>query len=155
MFAHRTTLITAAFVAVSFASGAQTYDKEQGKLRLRTRSDPPHGTYLTDEKGMSLYLFAKDHNGVSTCAGDCIRSWPPLLEQGQPVLAGKGVTASRIGTVKRLDGTTQVTYGGWPLYYYYKDAKPGDPTGHDVKDQGAEWYLVSPPGRKVQTQKGS
>ncbi len=55
-----------------------------------------------------------------------------------------------IGNIQREDGTTQVTYNGWPLYYYAKDQASGDTTGHDIKDFGAEWYLLTPEGEKAE-----
>ncbi len=59
-------------------------------------------------------------------------TWPPLLTTGAPT-AGSGVTASMLGTTKRTDGTTQVTYNGWPLYYYVSDKAAGDTTGENVQ----------------------
>jgi predicted lipoprotein with Yx(FWY)xxD motif len=56
------------------------------------------------------------------------------------------VDASKFGTTKRTDGTTQVTYNGWPLYYFAKDKAPGDVTGQGV---GSVWYVVSAAGDKV------
>jgi predicted lipoprotein with Yx(FWY)xxD motif len=53
---------------------------------------------------------------------------------------------SKFSTITRTDGTTQVTYNGWPLYYYAKDQQAGDTTGEGV---GSVWYLVSPTGDKV------
>jgi predicted lipoprotein with Yx(FWY)xxD motif len=52
------------------------------------------------------------------------------------------------GTTTRTDGTVQVTYNGWPLYYYEKDKAPGDVTGQDV---GGVWYVVSAAGEQVTT----
>ena len=57
--------------------------------------------------------------------------------------AGDGVDAALLGTTTRKDGTMQVTYNGWPLYYYVKDPKPGDVTGQDV---GEVWYVLSAKG---------
>jgi predicted lipoprotein with Yx(FWY)xxD motif len=55
-----------------------------------------------------------------------------------------------LGTIQRRDGSTQVTYGGHPLYYYSKDQGRGDVTGQDVTDERGEWYLVSPAGQAVE-----
>ena len=54
--------------------------------------------------------------------------------------------ASMLGTFLREDGTTQVTYNGWPLYYYYEDGKPGDILGDDIESFGEDWYLIGPHG---------
>jgi predicted lipoprotein with Yx(FWY)xxD motif len=105
------------------------------------------GSFLLDDKGMTLYLFTKDTPNTSTCYDKCATAWPPLLTTGAPV-AGEGVDASKFGTTTRTDGTVQVTYNGWPLYYYAKDKAPGDVVGQDV---GGVWYVVSVAGDKVTT----
>lgn len=107
------------------------------------------GPYLTDAKGRSLYLFESDSEGNSTCYDACAEAWPPLATQGQ-VEAGEGVDAGKLDTITREDGTRQVTYNGWPLYYYAQDTQPGDIEGQDVEGFGAEWYLVSPEGEQVE-----
>ncbi len=106
------------------------------------------GSFLMDDKGMTLYLFTKDTHNTSVCYDKCATAWPPLLTTGAPV-AGDGVDASKLGTTSRTDGTTQVTYNGWPLYYYAKDKAPGDVVGQDV---GGVWYVVSAAGEKVESQ---
>jgi predicted lipoprotein with Yx(FWY)xxD motif len=105
------------------------------------------GSFLVDSKGMTLYLFTKDTPNTSVCYDKCATAWPPLLTTGDPV-AGEGVDASKFGTTTRKDGTTQVTYNGWPLYYYEKDKAPGDVIGQDV---GGVWYVVSAAGDQVNT----
>ena len=105
------------------------------------------GSFLVDSKGMSLYLFTKDTPNTSVCYDKCAVAWPPLLTTDKPV-AGEGVDASKFGTTTRKDGTTQVTYNGWPLYYYEKDKAPGDVTGQDV---GNVWFVISPEGDKVES----
>ena len=59
------------------------------------------------------------------------------------------MNASLIGAIERRDGTLQVTYNGWPLYYFVKDQKPGDTTGQDIEGFGEEWYLLTPAGDTV------
>jgi predicted lipoprotein with Yx(FWY)xxD motif len=100
------------------------------------------GSFLVDSKGMTLYLYTKDTPNTSNCYDGCAGYWPPLLTTGTPV-AGTGVTASLLGTTKRTDGTTQVTYNGWPLYYYVSDKAAGDTTGENV--QGV-WFVITPAG---------
>lgn len=108
----------------------------------------PFGAYLADSEGQSLYLFEADRAGKSTCHDACANAWPPLITEGKP-RAGKGVDGDALGTLERADGSTQVTYHGWPLYYFIKDKAPGDTKGQDVEGFGAEWYLVTPGGKKV------
>jgi predicted lipoprotein with Yx(FWY)xxD motif len=62
---------------------------------------------------------------------------------------GKGVKQKLIGTVKRKDGRLQVTYNGWPLYYYVGDTSPGAISCQNVSEYGGLWLVVSPTGRLV------
>ena len=106
------------------------------------------GKVLVDSNGMTLYYFEKDQNGQSACYGPCAAGWPPLLTEGKPV-AGEGAMASKLGTTQRKDGTTQVTYAGWPLYTFVEDKKPGEDNGTDSKAFGASWYPLHPNGEKA------
>ena len=106
------------------------------------------GQILTDSKGDTVYVFAKDTNGKSACSGSCAGVWPPVTTSGAPK-AGKGVAASKLGTTKRSDGSTQVTYAGHPLYTYTSDTSPGDTTGNGVNLFGALWYAVQSDGSKA------
>lgn len=108
-------------------------------------SSADFGPILVDDKGMTLYLFEKDTPNTSNCYDKCATNWPPLLTSGDP-LAGDGVQASMLGTTQRTDGTMQVTYNGWPLYYYAKDKAAGDLLGQGVGDV---WWLLAPDGSEV------
>jgi len=103
------------------------------------------GSFLVDSKGMTLYIYTKDTPNTSTCYGGCASYWPALLTAGAP-LADTGVTASMLGTTARTDGTSQVTYNGWPLYYYVSDKAAGDTTGQGTKNV---WYVIDPTGKSV------
>ena len=103
------------------------------------------GNILVDGAGMSLYLFTKDKPGVTNCYGKCEIAWPPLLTIGQPTL-GANVSAGAISTTVRKDGSVQLTYNSWPLYYYFKDKAPGDVTGQAV---GNVWWVVSGEGNPI------
>ena len=65
-------------------------------------------------------------------------------------MAGDGVDSTLLGTITRDDGTTQVTYNGWPLYRYHEDLAAGDTNGQGLDEYGGLWYLVSPTGDAVQ-----
>ena len=108
-----------------------------------------NGHFLVDANGMSLYMYLSDHGAVApTCTGDCVTNWPPLIvasADAQPTV-GDGVDPSLLSTIKRDDGSFQVTYKGYPLYHYTKDAKAGDVTGQGV---GGMWYLVTADGAGV------
>jgi predicted lipoprotein with Yx(FWY)xxD motif len=108
------------------------------------------GKILVDGKGQTLYLFQADKGTASTCNGACATAWPPLTTKGQPKSAS-GVSASKLGTAKRGDGATGVTYNGHPLYTFSGDAAPGQATGQGSDAFGAEWYVVSPAGTGIET----
>ena len=128
-------------------------------LDVRQKNDL--GTFLTDASGRSLYLFEADtavagsRQRASTCYDECAQAWPPLLVEGEPVPANPAVRAELIGTVERRDGAKQVTYNGWPLYYFARDQNPGDTNGQDVEGFGGEWYLVTPDGNPVRHEGGN
>lgn len=98
------------------------------------------GKFLVDSKGLTLYLFTKDSPNKTTCFDNCLVNWPPLLVSGTPT-AGAGVDDSRLGTIVRPDGATQVTYNGMPLYYFIGDSQPGQTNGQNV---GSVWFVVAP-----------
>jgi predicted lipoprotein with Yx(FWY)xxD motif len=106
------------------------------------------GKVLVNGHGQTLYLFEKDKHGKSACYKGCAAGWPPALTTGKPK-AGKGVSASKLGTTKRKDGKLQVTYNGHPLYAYVGDSGPGQASGEGSKAFGAEWYVVNAKGNKV------
>lgn len=92
-------------------------------------------------KGLTLYTFANDTEGKSTCTGDCATTWPPLLvEEGEPT-ASMDVPGS-LGVYERMeDGGRQLTYNGMPLYYFSGDSAPGDTTGEGLGDV---WFVAAP-----------
>lgn len=98
------------------------------------------GAILVDADGNTLYLFINDGQGEPTCIDDCALNWPPLTGQ---VSAGEGVDGSLLGAA----GNGQVTYNGWPLYYYAADQAPGDINGQGV---GEVWFVVDPTGNAIE-----
>jgi predicted lipoprotein with Yx(FWY)xxD motif len=105
------------------------------------------GVILTDAAGGTMYLFEKDTGTKPTCYGACARGWPPLLTAGTPA-AVAGASASLLGTVKRTDGTVQVTYSGHPLYYFVEDTKPGDIKGEGLHVFGGAGIWSARRGRR-------
>jgi predicted lipoprotein with Yx(FWY)xxD motif len=122
------------------ASGAATVKVSRSSL----------GMILTDARGRAVYLFEKDTGPKSSCYGACATAWPPLVAAGGQPVAGSGVKAALLGTVRRSNGTTQVTYAGHPLYYFTADQQPGDISGEGSQAFGGGWDLVSPAGKKVE-----
>jgi predicted lipoprotein with Yx(FWY)xxD motif len=133
------------------AAPATTNKSEEGGPETIVAKKTSLGTILMDEEGRAVYLFEKDKSTKSTCSGACAAAWPPVITSGAPK-AEKGAKASDLGTTKRSDGKTQVTYGGHPIYYYSGDSKPGQLNGEGSKAFGAEWYALSPAGKKVENE---
>jgi predicted lipoprotein with Yx(FWY)xxD motif len=133
------TALVSAGLAAQSRGGAATVRVGQSKL----------GRILVDGRGRSLYLFEKDTRGRSACNGACAAAWPPLIASTKS-RAGAGVKASLLGRTKRRDGRWQVTYKRHPLYTFVQDTRKGQTNGEGVDAFGAEWYLVSPSGAKVE-----
>ena len=56
---------------------------------------------------------------------------------------------SLLGTTRRRGGRLQVTYNGWPLYYYVGDRRPGQILCQNVREFGGLWLVVRPSGQLV------
>jgi predicted lipoprotein with Yx(FWY)xxD motif len=107
---------------------------------VKTASNTTLGaTVLVDAQGMTLYSLSGERNGKFICTSSaCTQVWHPLsASAGTP----SGSVGS-LGSVKRPDGTEQVTYKGMPLYTFAQDQKPGDAKGQGVKDVGT-WTAVT------------
>ena len=103
------------------------------------------GQVLVDAKGMTLYEFDKDSGGKSACSGGCATAWPPAVATGTPA-AGAGVDGSKLSTITRDDGKTQLVYNGHPLYTFSGDAAAGQAGG---QGSGGAWYAVNAAGDKI------
>ena len=109
----------------------------------------PVGPILATGGGDTLYDFGPDTDRSSACVNDgCVFQWPPLTESG-PIRVGKGVDPSLVGTIRRPDGSTQITYGGHPLYTYNLDVTPGMVTGQAIDQDGGPWYVLDASGHQV------
>jgi predicted lipoprotein with Yx(FWY)xxD motif len=135
-----TAATTPTTTAASSSGGAATID---------VADNPDLGKILTDADGNTVYLFEKDENGTSACSGDCATEWPPVTTSGSPK-AGSGADDSLLGTIKRDDGSEQVTYDDHPLYTYSGDSNPGDTNGNGLELYGAEWYAMTPDGSNAE-----
>lgn len=118
------------------------------EVTLQARQSVAWGPVIVDQDGRSLYVFSLDNasGNAGACAEECLRKWPPLLTEGPPA-TGPGVEADRVSTITRPEGM-QVTYDGWPLYYYLED-QGGDTHGQDKREFGGPWHLIAPDGAVV------
>jgi predicted lipoprotein with Yx(FWY)xxD motif len=127
------------------SAGANTAAGHGATLRVATTG---LGKVLVDSRGHTLYLFKKDSGTTSACSGACATAWPPLRAGGTTTVGG-GAKASLVGTTKRSDGTSQVTYNRHPLYTFIKDTKAGQTNGEGLTAFGAGWFAVSAAGKQV------
>ncbi|MEJ0012179.1 MAG: hypothetical protein WDM94_06015 [Bauldia sp.] len=119
--------LTGAAISGAFAADpAQTADTTAGKVWV-------------GEKGMTLYIFDKDTKGAMTsaCTGKCIAAWPPFLAAADAKADGDWTIVD--GTDADGKPIKLWAYDGLPLYYYVKDAAPGDVTGDGV---GGVWHVA-------------
>ncbi|MFJ5553384.1 SCO0930 family lipoprotein [Streptomyces sp. NPDC093225] len=114
---------------------------------LSVRQDAKLGAVVNDAAGFTLYRFDKDtaKPSASNCNDACAKAWPPV--PAKTSLPGS-VPKSAVGSVKRADGTDQLTLGGWPVYRFAKDTAPGQTNGQGV---GGTWFAVAPDGKKAGT----
>lgn len=128
-------------VSGALAQPAKKTAKGYSASTVKFMSKRGVGRYLADAKGMSLYYFKKDSTNKSVCtaAGDCLTKWP--IFYAEKIVVPKRLKAKYFGEITREDGKKQTTYKGWPLYYFFKDAKPGDMLGEGVNNV---WYVIYP-----------
>jgi predicted lipoprotein with Yx(FWY)xxD motif len=101
---------------------------------------------LFNAERQAIYIFQNDREDETVCYGECAEAWPPVFTDGEPV-AGDGVDASLLGTIRRRGGERQVTYAGQPLYFYANEG-PGQVLCHNVDLNGGLWWVVGPDGRR-------
>jgi predicted lipoprotein with Yx(FWY)xxD motif len=109
-------------------------------------ADSDLGQILTATDGMTVYLFVPDAQDTPTCTDSCAEQWPPVtVDDASQISAGDGLDASLLDSVEHPAGV-QVTYNGWPLYFFAGDSAPGDTNG---QGQGGVWYVVDPTGNPI------
>jgi predicted lipoprotein with Yx(FWY)xxD motif len=100
---------------------------------------------LYDASGQPIYLFDAETTSRPECYGECAEAWPPVLTKGKPRADG-AVRADLLGTTRRNDGSTQITYAGHPLYFYAHEGKY-QVLCHNVTEFGGIWLVVKPNGK--------
>jgi len=122
---------------------APTPDTTSGtkEIILHSVTNAKLGDYLTDAGGMTLYYFTNDSADTDTCTGACATIWPPYIVNAGFQLVGDGKATGTIGTIKLINGATQLTYNHAPLYRYIKDTAPLQTNGQGV---GGIWFVQKP-----------
>jgi predicted lipoprotein with Yx(FWY)xxD motif len=110
-------------------------------------ADSSLGQIVVDDAGVTLYAFTPDEGGAPTCYDQCAAAWPPLTaDDPASATVGTGLDAALLTSVDRTDGSKQLVYDGWPLYYFANDAAAGDTNGQGLNDK---WYVIAPDGTLI------
>jgi predicted lipoprotein with Yx(FWY)xxD motif len=122
------------------ASEAASVAPSEGEAALALRiADTTEGPALAGADGLTLYIQSEEADGTIHCVDACAANWPPLIG---PVDAGEA-DAALLGTITRPEGTEQVTYNGFPLYYFIGDEGEGDAAGEGLN---GVWFIANPEG---------
>jgi predicted lipoprotein with Yx(FWY)xxD motif len=125
--------------AASTRPAARTSSSSSGAVVVKTTSNAL-GTILTDSQGMTLYRLSGEQNGKFICTSSaCLGVWHPLIAPSSGAPSGE---VGSLGTVKRPEGTVQVTYKGTPLYTFAQDKQAGETNGQGIKDVGT-WSVIT------------
>ena len=125
---------------------SETANQATAKGTVIKTGDSQYGQMLFDSRGQAIYIWQLEDTSTAQCYGNCAEEWPPVLTDGVPVASGE-VNSQLLGTTKRTDGTTQVTYNGHPLYFYAHE-KPGEIECHNIRTHGGLWWIIQPNGTR-------
>ena len=136
----QTKLIAGVLVALTLIGAGTAMALSGGSSTAVVKSGHALGkTVLVTHSGMTLYSLSAEKNGRFICKdGSCLSLWHPLtVKKGT-----KPTGAKSLGTIRRPDGRTQVTFQHKPLYSFVQDTKPGQAKGEGFKDVGT-WHVAS------------
>lgn len=136
---------TSAAAAPASASSSSAAAATAGPLGVATTA---LGSTLVNNSGMTVYFFASDSKGMSTCSGACLQGWPAVPAPAPMPASIPGVTGT-LGTLARTDGPSQLTVNGLPVYTFTGDSGPGKTNGQGLTAFGAKWWAVSPSGNEI------
>jgi len=123
-----------------YNSGAAASSSESTSTIKTAFVSSLHATALVDAGGMTLYHLTGEGNGKFICTSSaCLGVWHPVTVASGVKPSG---SVASLSTVKRPDGTTQVTFEGAPLYTFTQDTKPGQASGQGFKDVGT-WMVAT------------
>lgn len=147
-------VVAAAAVVMGACGSSGSSGAKAAGVTISSATVPGVGSVLVNgADGKTLYLLTSEQNGNVTCTDDngCTKVWPDLeLPSGvTAATAGKGVDASKLGTVTTADGHLYPTYAGWPLYEYAGDPGSGQAKGQGIVSFGGTWEALTPAGTPV------
>lgn len=116
-----------------------------GKTYTKTYAEGTGKTvYFTDSKGRTLYAFSPDKNNKNTFTTDLTKNgiWPVYegeLKSVPSIITKDLIAVIDVSTV----GKKQLTYKGWPLYYFGQDVIRGDNKGVSVGAAPGFWPVLT------------
>ncbi|MCX2573392.1 hypothetical protein [Pedobacter sandarakinus] len=99
--------------------------------------------YFTDATGRTIYSFSPDKNGKNNFTKADLTNntvWPVVENEIKSLPSV--ITRDLIGVID-VFGKKQMTYKGWPLYYFGQDAKRGETKGVSVGAAPGFWPLLN------------
>lgn len=144
VFHHATGMSAVLCIAMLFAACSKDNNNNNNnnptpKPSVQIIDNPQFGKILADSNGRTLYVFAPDVSGQSACTGNCLVTWPLFYVKNPSV--SQGIGNNDIEDIDRTDGDEQLTYKGWPLYYFANDSKQGDVKGDGLN---GVWFVAKP-----------
>lgn len=101
---------------------------------------------LVNQAGRTLYALSGETSHHLLCkSSECAHFWPPLTvpSRSTRLRAATGVHGT-LGTIRRPNGSLQVTLRGKPLYRYSGDHGAGQANGEGIQSFGGTWHAVTP-----------
>ena len=130
-------------VAAVVAAGGAIPASGAGSVSIKV-SSALGSKILVTSSGLTLYHYTAEKRGAIACLDACAKLWLPLVATvGAKPQAGPGLTAAKLGTIKRPDGKLQVTYNGLALYHYASDKAAGQTKGQGLD---GKWFAVTAAG---------
>ena len=136
------TVVVTVSAGYSLVSSSMTVSAQSSQYSVNIATKSGLGSYLTNATGFTLYTFSRDtqNSGTSACTDSCSQKWPAFYVANLNLPSGLSATSFTV--ITRPDGSKQLAYDGWPLYYFYSDVNPGDTNGQAV---GNVWYACTIP----------
>jgi predicted lipoprotein with Yx(FWY)xxD motif len=143
--------LLAAGVTMSVA-GVSISDAASAALQKVTVK--PYTGILASAKHHAFYLLSNESGAKIHCRTHCLSIWPPLLVKTSVTSVSVGVgVGGKIGFVKRSSTMKQVTFNGYPIYFFTGDSGPNQVNGQGIVSDGGTWYLVRASAKSPATTK--
>lgn len=120
-------------------------DADGNETNLNSSFEPgdEQTLYITDADGNTLYSFINDTNGVNNFTNEDFSNnsvWPIFDSTADNI---PSILSSEDFASVLVFGQTQLSYKGWPLYYFGQDENRGDNFGVGFPAAGV-WPTVNP-----------